>query len=113
MKEQSFYHKELASGRWFTFTLAEQLGNTGSEVNRAITHFERNNIDAGINAFYRALELLDLTIADPRLKHRLKEINRLREVLCDRFVGENVHNTTFDFLRKYFYQFGYLARNKK
>lgn len=113
MKDQSFYHKELASGRWFELSLAEQLGNTGSEVNRAIMHFEKNNSEAGTTAFYRALELLDLTISDPRLNKRLKEINRLREILCDRFIGDNEYNTTFDFLKKYFYQFGYLARNKQ
>ena len=113
MNEKSYYHKELASGRWFELTLAEQLGNTGSEVNRAILHFEKNNTEAGMNAFYRALELLDLTIADPRLRKRLKEINRLREILCDKFIGENTYHTSFDFLKKYFYQFGYLARNKR
>ena len=113
MNTESFYHKELASGRWFQFSLAEQLGNTGSEVNRAILHFEKNNRDAGMNAFYRALELLDLTIADPRWIKRLKEFSRMREILCDRFVGDNIYNTTFDFLKKYFYEFGYLARNRK
>ena len=29
------YHKELASGGWSRFSLAEQLGNIGSEVSRA------------------------------------------------------------------------------
>ncbi len=29
-------HKQLAEGRWFKFTLAEQLANVGSEVERTI-----------------------------------------------------------------------------
>lgn len=43
------------------------------------------------------LELLDLTIEDPRWRGtgRLKELLRLREVLCDLFYGDNVYNTTF------------------
>ena len=102
MNNQSYYHKELAEGRWFQFSLAQQLGNTGSEINRAINHFEKNNIEAGLNAFYRGLELLDLTISDPRLRRRLKEIVRLREILCDRFLGDNIYNTSFDFLKNIF-----------
>ena len=30
-----------------------------------------------------ALELLDLTLADPRWRGRLREISRARELLCD------------------------------
>lgn len=112
MSDVSHYHKELASGRWFTLSLAEQLGNTGSEVNRAILHFEKNRKESGLLAFYRALELIDLTISDKRWNKRLKEICRLRELLCDVFVGENTYNTTYEFLKKYFYYFGYAARNK-
>ena len=33
-------------------------------------------------AVERALELLDLTLADPRWRHRLSEIERARELLC-------------------------------
>ncbi len=108
------YHKELAlSGRWHTFTLMEQLGNVGSEVNRTMMHFEKNKTEAALNAFYRALELLDLTINDPRWINRLKELVRMREVMCDLFVGDNEFNTSYDFLKKYFYHFGYAARNER
>lgn len=31
-----FSHQNLADGRWFTLTLAQQLGNAGSEVGRAL-----------------------------------------------------------------------------
>jgi hypothetical protein len=31
-----YVHQNLAVGRWFEMTLAEQLGNVGSEVGRAI-----------------------------------------------------------------------------
>jgi len=29
-------HKKLAEGRWFQLSLCEQLGNIGSEVDRAL-----------------------------------------------------------------------------
>lgn len=32
----SYQHAELAAGRWRTVSLMEQLGNIGSEVERAI-----------------------------------------------------------------------------
>ena len=112
MTQEKFFHKNLAAGRWHTMTLAEQLGNTGSEVERAVRHKEKNNQESSTLAFYRALELLDLTIADKRWITRLKELCRTREVLCDFFAGKNEFKTTSGFLIKYFYQFGYLARTQ-
>ncbi len=38
-------------------------------------------------AFDRAVELLDLTIADERWKGRRKELTRARELLCDAMFG--------------------------
>jgi hypothetical protein len=32
MTEPSYRHQELAAGRWGRLSLAEQLGNVGSEV---------------------------------------------------------------------------------
>jgi len=105
-------HRTLAEGRWFTFSISEQLANVGSEVSRAIRWHQRGDNDRFENAFDRMLELLDLTIEDPRWrgKGRLKELLRLREVLCDLFYGDNVYNTTFEYLEKYFLYFGIAAR---
>jgi hypothetical protein len=50
---------------WWELTLAEQLGNVGSEVSRAARWTDRNP-DLATRALHRALELLDLTLADPR-----------------------------------------------
>jgi hypothetical protein len=106
-------HKEQAGGKWFTLTLAEQLANIGSEVERAISWRERGDTARSEKAAGRALELIDLTVEDKRWKGRLKEILRTREVLCDVFFGDNYYNTSYDFLRKYFLYFGILARADK
>lgn len=106
-------HKTLAAGRWFELTLAEQLGNVGSEVGRAIKYRKQNEKDKEQKALDRAFELLDLTISDSRFVKRLKEICRAREVLADAFYGDNVYHTSFEFLEKYFYQYAYLARKDK
>ena len=105
----------LAGGRWFEFSFAEQMGNIGSEISRAINRKRSGDVEGLKNALDRALELFDLTMSDPRwLKtRRLREIARAREVSCDFFCGENVYGTTFESLEKYFYQFAFAARINK
>ena len=102
-------HSSLASGKWFELTMPEQLGNIGSEVSRAMRWQEKNEkLFAG--AMERALELFDLTLQDPRWKHRLKEICRVREVLCDTVFGSCTYNTALTDLDRYFTQFAVAAR---
>jgi hypothetical protein len=54
----------LASGRWRTLTILEQMGNIGSEVERAIRAHDAGRLDRFEHALERALELFDLTAAD-------------------------------------------------
>jgi len=103
-----FQHQSLAAGRWYSFTLAEQLGNIGSEVNRAIR--ARGDEKRFEGAIHRALELLDLTLSDPRWKKRLKEIARAREILCDTAYGASEYNTSLEDLNHYFLYFALAAR---
>ncbi len=105
-------HQGLDSGRWWTLSLCEQLGHVGSEVSRAIRWTGRNP-DTAQNALYRALDLLDLTLADPRLRDapfRLREIARAREVVVDFFAGTNEYGSTGPSLKKYFDAFAVAAR---
>jgi hypothetical protein len=105
---QNFQHKTLAGGRWYQLSLAEQLGNIGSEVHRAlIAKADEKRFN---NAVVRALELFDLTMADPRWKGRLKEICRAREFFCDAAQGGVFYGTTLEDLNRYFYYFAYAAR---
>ncbi len=106
----TFQHQELAAGRWFRLSLAEQLGNVGSEVSRALSWQERGNVDYCRRAVERALELLDLTLADGRHRGRLREIARVREVLADYFYGENGYGSSPELWRTYFDAFAVAAR---
>ncbi|MCZ7663098.1 MAG: hypothetical protein M5U22_09295 [Thermoleophilia bacterium] len=105
----SVQHPELAAGRWRDFTLLEQLANVGSEVERALNWAAKCNPDYSQKALERALELLELTIGDPRHRHRLKELTRLREVLLDYFLGENRFGSTARSWHGYFHAFGVAA----
>jgi hypothetical protein len=105
----SAVHTELAGGRWRAFSLVEQLANVGSEIERAIKGSKKDRLEYFTNAFYRGLELLDLTIADSRHRHRLRELTRLREVLLDYFLGPNEFGSSDLAWRRYFHAFGTAA----
>jgi len=102
-------HAELAAGRWFRLSLVEQLANVGSEIERAIRWRGKGNVEYGGRAFERALELLDLTIADERNRLRLRELTRLREALADYFWFDNRYGSTDESWRRYFHAFAYAA----
>ena len=55
-------HQSLADGRWHKMTLAEQLGNVGSEYERALRWKQKGNAKYFDGAFARMLELLALEI---------------------------------------------------
>ena len=105
-------HRDLAAGRWHALSLAEQLGNIGSEISRA-SKWSGRNADLARGALERALELFDLTLDDPRHRAapgRLREIARAREVVVDFFAGTNEYGSTPVSLQKYFDAFALAAR---
>lgn len=104
-------HKNLANGRWFEFSLLEQMANIGSEIFRTI-FWRSKNKDYSQKAFERSLELFDLTIMDPKNKKRLKEILRCRELWVDYIYGDNQYNQTDALWQNYFYAFNWAVSNK-
>lgn len=111
----AIFHRDLAAGRWWELTICEQLGNVGSEVSRAFRWQPRDPRVAG-TAFARALELLDLTLDDPRHRQseaRLREIARAREVLVDLFAGTNEYGSTPASLQRYFDAFAIAATRQR
>lgn len=104
------FHTELES-RWNSFPLVFQMANIGAEVGRTISWTKKGNHEMAKNALYRGLELIDFTVEDSKNINSLGEILRMRELLVDYFVGDNIYNSTDESWNKYFYYFNYAARN--
>ncbi len=95
-------------------TLAEQLGNIGSDVGRAIRASAQHDDIRLQGALDRALELFDLTMADERWRGpRRRETSRAREVVCDFLVGDNEYRSTGESLDAYFFAFAVAARRDR
>jgi len=102
-------HKDLAGGRWYELSVAEQMANVGCDIERTIRWRDKGDLDYSRSAFERALELLQFTIADPKNRKRLKELCRLKEALIDYFVYDNQYSSTDEAWQKYFFNFNYMA----
>lgn len=96
--------------RWGKLSFLEQMANIGSEVQRTILWKRKRKSEYAKLAFFRGLELLDLTIIDEKNKERLKELTRVREMLVDHFYFENEYGTRDEEWEKYFYSFNFAAR---
>ncbi len=97
--------------RWFKFSLIEQMANVGAEIGRTINWRKKDNKQSSRH-FESGLELLDLTIDDPKNKKRLKELLLVRETLVDYFYFDNIYGSSDEKWNNYFYAFNYAARNK-
>lgn len=106
----NYQHKDLAAGRWAELSFCEQMANIGSEVERTLKWKEKGNQEYSEKAFFRALELFDLTIKFNKNKSAFKELTRLREAFCGFVTDDNLYDLSADFLRKYFFYFAICAR---
>jgi hypothetical protein len=91
--------------KWEKIPFELQMGNIGSEINRVILWDESGDRKGKENALWRALELLDLTIS----QRRSWELLRLKEIVCDKFLGENSYKVSSKFLKNYFLDFALLS----
>ena len=112
-----YMHAELAGGRWEAMSLAEQMGNIGSEISRVIRWKNKGNYERMQGALERALELIDLSIqwaqrADSRQAYpgAIRELCRLRETVCDSYFGENEYLSDDSGMLRYFDQFALAIR---
>ena len=101
----------ISAERWYTLTLAEQLGNIGSEVGRAAKWQEKDE-NSFWGAVSRALLLFDLTQADRRWHHRRRELDRAREVFADAVLGGREYKSNLKDLEKYFMLFAIAAQSR-
>ena len=97
---------------WGRLSLMEQLANIGAEVCRALRFKNKGDKNEAKVAFYRALELFDLTIADEKNRFRLKEILRMREIFADYFLGNNPYHFKDSDFDRYFLLFNLAIRKR-
>ncbi len=105
----NIFHTELKD-RWNTLSIFVQMANIGAEVGRTNRWKKKGNKEMYLNAFYRALELIDFSVGDPKNSSSLKEILRMRELLVDDVIGENIYHSTAALWEKYFLAFNCAAR---
>ena|SRR3989344_3121194 len=98
----------VSKERWFTLSLAEQLGHIGSEVGRA-AKWQGKDTSSFWGAVTRALELFDLTQEDSRWQGRRHELDRARESFADAVLGGGEYQSTLPDLERYFIPFALLA----
>ncbi|MBI1974555.1 MAG: hypothetical protein HYS51_01745 [Candidatus Zambryskibacteria bacterium] len=101
----------VSKERWLTLTLAEQLGNIGSEVGRA-AKWQGKDEKTFWDAVMRAMELFDLTQSDGRWKSRRFELDRAKEVFADAVLGGREYNSSLPDTENYFMQFALLVANR-
>ncbi len=82
-------------------SLAQQMGNIGSELGRARRWEAKNDRKSRDAALIRALALLDLTLNDRRWHARLKELARFREAVSHWFTGSAAYDISPEALEDY------------
>ena len=88
--------------------VSTQISNIGSEVSRAINWKNKGDDKRKEGFCKKAIELLVLSIKDPKNKNRVGEFSFCIEELQDYFLGDNIYGTTDEKLRKYYDAFLYL-----
>lgn len=106
-----YQHPTLAAGRWYELSLYEQMANIGSEIFRTISRQASPDYGDPIHAFYRALELLELTKNDKRhTPATRRELCRTYECLVDWYFGSTQYHSTNEQWQNYFMAFTHAAR---
>lgn len=104
---------QVDRSRWNKMTICEQMGNIGSEVNRAIMA-KRNDDNVLMNgAIDRALDLFDAT-TEPLIASkspRVKEVLRSRDQFLSLFFADNFSDA--DNIENYFMQYALAARSNR
>ncbi len=98
--------------KWQKMSLAQQMGNVGSAVIRAL-HFEDKTNEAGKERLEEALNLFDLTISDKRWQFRVKEILKMRSVFCDTFFELGNFKVSAKSIEQYFIPFAIKANSER
>ena len=68
------------------------MGHIASELTRAYNFDQQNDFKLRNQSLIRALELIDLTLADKRWRFGVTEIARFRELVADWFSGLKIYD---------------------
>lgn len=79
--------------RWEKFNKHEQLLMIGSEFMRAKT-WQRKDQEKFLSALERALELIDLTLSDPKWKNNLQMLLGLREEVAKFYTSKRIDDVS-------------------
>lgn len=96
---------------WANLDVFNQMGNIGSEVGRALSAKRQNKPERCQAAFYRGLDLIDVTASLWAAQKRtgLKELLYARELFAESITTDRVDAT----LEAYFMQFAIAARHNR
>ncbi len=103
-------HPGLTVEKWNSYFPETQLGNIGAEVLRMINWQKQGEDNSARLSLERALELIDLTVGDPKWQGRSKELLRMREILCARIYAPEEFFVSGEQLENYFNPFAVIAR---
>jgi hypothetical protein len=95
---------------WFTLSTMKQLAFIGHRVGFAIDWRKKGDVVQVDDEIEKALQLLELTIIDPKNVKRLSEIVKLKEALIDDFRGNNEFKSIDQAWREYFAFFEHLVK---
>lgn len=99
---------------WSELSLAEQLGNVGSDFERAVKWKQRKNEKLAASAKARMLDQLDLTLSDNRhAGPRRREIARVREEVCKLLTNDGFNEISAERIKLYFLSYATSAQIKK
>jgi len=98
----------MAENKWARLSLAEKMGNIGSEISRARSADEQNNIERRNKSLDRATELVSLTFLNEKVDARIREINLLRDVIYN--IKNGSKDINLKSIEQYCLPFGILAR---
>jgi hypothetical protein len=106
-------HEMFTKNDWFKLSTYEQLAYIGCDVEKAIDMRKNGNLEQCDIIVKHAIELIELTVDDPKTQHRSREIGTIKLLLVDDFYGKNEYQSTDQSWVKYFGYFKHLVNAQK
>jgi hypothetical protein len=107
------------AAKWAEMSLIDQMANISSEVGRTGKWKRKGNSQLALQAFIRALDLIDLTVAVGRTAastpagardSMLRELLRSRDLFCEEFLSDDANALAPS--EKYFSFFAHASAQK-